>query len=124
MKSSNPIFIIYSRKDTIDYYKKKEYNFMKKLTAIQEKAMVFMKAQIDEARKQNIDLKKTKKIDLQHAQEILNAQNGIVFSPGGDCTIRTLRALEKMGLIEILCDNSGIGTGFGAFPSVVRVLNY
>ena len=39
-------------------------------------------------------------------------------------TVRTLRKLENIGLIKILEDNSGIGTGFGAFPSKVKVLNY
>ena len=56
--------------------------------------------------------------------EIADAQKGIVYTPGGKVTIRTLRKLEHMGLIEILEDNSGVGTGFGAFPSKVRVLNY
>lgn len=57
-------------------------------------------------------------------QGILDAQNGIVYSQGGDCSILTLKALERRGLIEILEDNTGIGTGFGAFPSKVRVLDY
>ena len=97
---------------------------MKKLTPLQVETMEFLKAQIDEAREQHIDLKKTKKRDMGRAQEIIDAQNGIVYSQGGNCTIRTLRALEKRGLIEVLLDNSGIGTSLGAFPSKVKVLNY
>lgn len=53
-----------------------------------------------------------------------HAQNGIVYTQRGNCTIRTLRALEKKGLIEILEDNSGIGTSLGACPSKIKVLNY
>ena len=56
--------------------------------------------------------------------KILDAQNGIVYTQGGNCTIRTLRALEKYGLIEVLEDNSGIGICGGAFPSKIKVLNY
>ena len=97
---------------------------MKKLTAIQMDTLEFCKRQIDEARKQKIDITKVKKKDYAMAKKILDAQNGIVYTQGGDCTIRTLRALEKDGLIEILEDNSGIGTGVGAFPSKIKILNY
>ena len=55
--------------------------------------------------------------------KIIDAQKGIVYTQGGNVTIRTLKKLEEIGLIEILEDNSGIGTGFGAFPSKVRLLN-
>lgn len=84
-----------------------------KLSKAQMKTMDFLKKQVDEARKSNSNDKR-----------ILDAQNGIVLSPGGNVTIRTLRKLEELGLIEILEDNSGIGTGVGAFPSVVKLLNY
>ena len=97
---------------------------MKQLTPLQAETMEYLKAQIDEARAQHIDMQKVKKRDLYHAKEILDAQNGIVYSQGGNCTIRTLRALEQRGLIEVLLDNSGIGTCRVAFPSKVKVLNY
>ena len=97
---------------------------MKKLTPLQEETMEYCKRQIDEARKQHIDLKKVKKRDYQAAVSTIVAQNGMVYTQGGDCTIRTLRSLEKMGLIEVIEDNSGIGTGVGAFPSKIKVLNY
>ena len=64
------------------------------------------------------------KEDYANAQKILEAQKSIVYTPGENVTVRTLRKLENIGLIEILEDNSGIGTGFGAFPSKVKVLNY
>lgn len=95
-----------------------------KLTKLQKETLDFCKRQIDEARKQVIDIKKINKRELQAAQRILDAQNGIVISPGGNCTIKTLRKLEELGLLEIIQDNSGIGTGFGAFPSIVKILNY
>lgn len=97
---------------------------MKKLTAVQKETMEFCKAQIDEARKQRIDITKVKKKEQAAAQKILDAQNGIVYTQGGNCTIRTLKVLEDMGLIEVLEDNSGIGMGAGAFPSKVKILNY
>lgn len=97
---------------------------MKKLTPLQEETMEYCKRQIDEARKQHIDLKKVKKRDYQAAVSTIEAQNGMVYTQGGDCTIRTLRSLEKMGLIEVIEDDSGIGTGVGAFPSKIKVLNY
>ena len=97
---------------------------MKKLTPLQEETMEYCKRQIDEARKQHIDLKKVKKRDNKAAVSTIEAQNGMVYTQGGDCTIRTLRSLEKMGLIEVIEDNSGIGTGVGAFPSKIKVLNY
>ena len=95
-----------------------------KLTKVQKETLEFCKHQIDEARKQIIELKKVKKRDLMHAKQILDAQNGIVLTQGGNCNIKTLRKLEELGLLEIIQDNSGIGTGFGAFPSVVKILNY
>ena len=95
---------------------------MSNLTRVQLETLEFCKRQIDEARKQNIDTSKAKK--RGSAKEILDAQNGIVYTQGGNCTIRTLRVLEKHGLIEILEDNSGIGTSGGAFPSKVKILNY
>lgn len=97
---------------------------MKKLTKLQLETMEFCTKQIDEARKQNIDISKVKKREYVSVQRTIEAQNGIVYTPGGRCTIRTLKALEEQGLIEILEDNSGIGTGFGAFPSKIKVLNY
>ena len=97
---------------------------MKKLTPVQIETMEFCKRQIDEARNQNIDLTKVKKKDYASAKRILDAQNGIVYTQGGNCTIRTLRVLEKYGLIEILEDNSGIGICGGAFPSKIKILNY
>lgn len=95
-----------------------------KLTPVQKETIEFCKHQIDEARKQVIDIKKVKKRDLMQVNQILDAQNGIVYTPGGKCTIKTLRKLEELGLLEIIEDNSGIGTGFGAFPSKVKILNY
>ena len=97
---------------------------MKKLTPLQIETMNFCKKQIDEARKQHIDLTKINKRDYVAAKRTLDAQNAIVYTQGGKCTIRTLRALEKYGLIEILEDNSGIGICGGAFPSKIKVLNY
>ncbi len=97
---------------------------MSKLTKVQAETMEFCRKQIDEARKQTIDVTKIKKRDYVTAKQILDAQNGIVYTQGGNCTIRTLKILEQRGLIEILEDNSGIGTGAGAFPSKIRVLDY
>lgn len=97
---------------------------MKKLTKVQLETLEFCKKQIDEARAQEIDISKVKKKDYRSANEIIEAQNGIVYTQGGNCTTRTLKALENRGLIEILEDNSGIGTGFGAFPSKIKILNY
>ncbi len=97
---------------------------MKKLTPIQEETMAFCKKQIDEARAKVIDLKKVKKSDMYSVQRIFDAQEGAVYTQGGDCTSRTLKALEARGLIEIIEDQSGVGTGFGAFPSKVKILNY
>lgn len=88
---------------------------MYKLTPTQVETMRFCKKQIDEARKNE-----NPKAD----QTTLDARNGIVYTQGGNCTMRTLKKLEQLGLIEVLEDNSGIGTGFGAFPSKVKVLNY
>ena len=97
---------------------------MKKLTPIQKETMDYCKKQIDDARRQVIDITKVKKRDYASTKKILDAQNGIVYTQGGKCTIRTLKVLERYGLIEILLDNSGIGTSQGAFPSMVKVLNY
>lgn len=97
---------------------------MAKLTPLQKETMEYLKTQIDAARQQSIDIKNVNKRDSITVSKILDAQSGIVYTPGGNVTIRTLRKLENMGLIEILEDNSGIGTGFGAFPSKVKVLNY
>lgn len=97
---------------------------MPKLTKVQQETIDFCKLQIDDARKQTIDLKKVKKKDLKRAKEIIDAQNGIVYTQGGNCTIRTLNKLSELGLLEVLEDNSGIGMGRGAFPSKVRILNY
>lgn len=88
---------------------------MAKLTPLQKETIAFLKMQIDEARKHPKDSKCPPKI--------IDAQKGIVYTQGGNVTIRTLKKLEEIGLIEILEDNSGIGTGFGAFPSKVRLLN-
>lgn len=95
-----------------------------KLSKVQQETIDFCKAQIDEARKQCIDLKKVKKSKLHLAKMIVDAQNGIVYTQGGNCTIRTLKKLEELGILEIIQDNSGIGTGSGAFPSIVKILNY
>lgn len=97
---------------------------MAKLTPLQKETIEYLKTQIDAARQQSIDIKNVNKRDSITVSKILDAQSGIVYTPGGNVTIRTLRKLENMGLIEILEDNSGIGTGFGAFPSKVKVLNY
>lgn len=88
---------------------------MAKLTPLQKETIAFLKMQIDEARKHPKDSK--------CPQKIIDAQKGIVYTQGGNVTIRTLKKLEEIGLIEME-DNSGIGTGFGAFPSKVRLLNY
>lgn len=97
---------------------------MKKLSPVQEETMEFCKRQIDEARTQIVDLNKVKKRELGAARIVLDAQQGIVYTQGGNCTIRTLRKLEELGLLEILEDNSGIGTGCGAFPTKVKILDY
>ena len=75
---------------------------MKKLTLVQLATMEFCKKQIDEARKENIDINNVKKKDYLRAKQILDAQNGIVYTPGGNCTIRTLKALEKYGLLKYI----------------------
>ena len=80
-----------------------------KLSKLQMETVEYCKHQIDDARLKGNNVE---------------AQNGIVLSPGGKCTIRTLKALEKKGLLEVVEDNSGIGTSFGAFPSKVKILNY
>ncbi len=97
---------------------------MTKLTKVQKETMDFCIAQIDEARKYRIKIAKIKKREQATAKRIIDAQNAIVYTQGGNCTIRTLNALEQLGLLEILEDNSGIGTGGGAFPSKVKILNY
>lgn len=97
---------------------------MNKLTSVQAETLAFCRKQIDEARKQVIDITKVKKKDYADAKKVLDAQSGIVYTQGGNCSICTLRKLEKIGLIKVIEDNSGIGTGAGAFPSKVQVLNY
>lgn len=97
---------------------------MYKLIPLQKETMAFLKAQIDQARSHSINFENVGKENYENAQKILEAQKGIVYTPGGNVTVRTLRKLENIGLIKILEDNSGIGTGFGAFPSKVKVLNY
>ena len=88
---------------------------MKKLTPLQAETMEFCQAQVDEARRRGAEVTD---------RRILDAQKGIVYTQGGLCTIRTLRVLERYGLLEVLEDNSGIGTSHGAFPSKVRLLRY
>ncbi len=90
-----------------------------KLTKQQRAALDYCKNEIDKARA--TDLSAFGKKDAFKRKTIEDAQQGIVLSPA---SIITLRNLEAKGLIEIVTDNSGIGTGMGAFPSVVRVLNY
>ena len=97
---------------------------MPKLTPVQQETMEFCKKQIDDARNHPIDTIHLKKKDYALTQKLLDAQNGIVYTQGGNCSIRTLKKLEKLGLLEILEDNSGIGTGYGAFPCKVKILNY
>ena len=98
---------------------------MLKLTKLQAETMEYCKKQIDEARKLTEDDLKKRKKDKQDISKIIDAQNGIVYTQGGDCTSRTLRALDKKGLLTILLDNSGIGMGGGgAFPSKVQILDY
>ena len=98
---------------------------MTKLSPLQQETMDFCKQQIDEAREQFIDLSKVNKRDYYQAKKICDAQQGIVYTQGGRCTIRTLRKLEKLGLLEVLEDHSGVGlAGGGAFPSKVKILNY
>ena len=81
---------------------------MLKLTKLQAETMEYCKKQIDEARKLTEDDLKKRKKDKQDISKIIDAQNGIVYTQGGDCTSRTLRALEKKGLLTILLDNSGV----------------
>lgn len=95
-----------------------------KLTPVQQETMDYCKKQIDEARAQSVDLPKAKKREYARVKEIVDAQNGLVYTQGGSCTIRTLKKLESLGLLEVVEDNSGIGMGCGAFPSKVRILNY
>lgn len=97
---------------------------MVKLSRVQAETMEFCKRQIDEARAQKVDITHMSKREAASAKQLIDAQNGIVYTQGGNCTIRTLRKLEQLGLIEVLEDNSGIGMGTGAFPSKVKVLNY
>ena len=96
---------------------------MKKLTRVHKETMDFCIRQIEEARRQTLDMSKANK-GGPVAQSIIDARNGIVYTQGGNCTIRTLRALEKKGLIEVLEDNSGIGTAAGAFPSKIKVIGF
>ena len=97
---------------------------MKKLTKFQEEMMEICYNQIDEARRQVFDISKVDGRNRSSYQTLLDKQHGIIYI-GGKYTIRTLRALQSKGLIEILEDNSGIGMGeLGAFPSKIQVLNY
>ncbi|SFQ35742.1 hypothetical protein SAMN02910358_01735 [Lachnospiraceae bacterium XBB1006] len=95
-----------------------------RLSKVQVETIEYCKRQIDEAR--GYDEIALKKISLQsqHYKQIQDAKEGIVYTQGGNCTSRTLKALEKQGLLKILEDNSGIGCGAGAFPSKVQLLNY
>ena len=87
------------------------------LTKAQQKALDYCKTEI--ARARMIDLSTISKKELAKAQRIIDAQNGIVLCPA---SIIALRNLEEKGYIKIITDNSGIGTGGGAFPSVVQVI--
>jgi len=93
---------------------------MKKITPLQEATMAFLKDQIEDAKR----CVKKSPTDKNQSLRVEEALHGIVYSQGGNCTIRTLKALEKKGLIIILEDNSGIGTSLGAFPSKVKVIGY
>ena len=97
---------------------------MTKLTPLQKETMDYCKKQIDDARKRDIDFSRVSKRDKHDVAKIIDAQNGIVYTQGGRCTIRTLRALEEKGLLKVLDDQTGVGTGYGAFPSKVEILNY
>lgn len=88
-----------------------------KLTEVQLETMEYCKSKIDEARRIYDE-------DPTQSKEVIDAKNGIVYTQGGRCTSRTLRALEKKGLLVLLEDNSGIGTACGAFPSKVKILDY
>lgn len=87
------------------------------LTKAQQKALDYCKTEIAKARM--VDLSTMSKKELAQAKRIADAQNGIVLCPA---SIITLRNLEEKGYIKIVLDNSGIGTGSGAFPSVVQVI--
>ena len=93
---------------------------MYKLTPLQKETMAFLKAQIDEARSHSINFENMGKEDYANAQKILEAQKGIVYTPGGNVTVRTLRKLENVGLIKILEDNSGIGIRYNKFRKLKR----
>ena len=97
---------------------------MPNLTPVQQETMEYCKKQIDDARKCEVDIIHPTKKDSISIKKLLDAQKGIVYTQGGNCSIRTLKKLEKLGLLEILEDNSGIGTGYGAFPCKVKILNY
>ncbi len=70
-----------------------------KLSKLQYETMQFLRTKLDEGSKNEL------------------------YTQGEKCTIRTLRSLEKIGLIEVIEDNSGIGICGGAFPSKVRVID-
>lgn len=93
---------------------------MGKLTPLQEETMEFLKDQIKDAKR----CIKEGSIGKNQSLRLEEAIHGIVYTQGGNCNIRTLKALEKKGLIIVLEDNSGIGTSLGAFPSKVKVLGY
>lgn len=56
-----------------------------KLSKLQYETMEFLRMKLDEGSKNEL------------------------YTQGGKCTIRTLKSLEKIGLIEVIEDNSGIG---------------
>ncbi len=91
---------------------------MAKLSTVQKETMEFCIKQVQEARR----CIREGKVNDSQTFNINEAAQGIVYTQGGNCTIRTLRSLEKKGFLEVLEDNSGIGTAAGAFPSKVKVL--
>lgn len=70
-----------------------------KLSKLQYETMQFLRMKLDEGSKNEL------------------------YTQGGECTIRTLRSLEKIGLIKVIEDNSGIGISGGVFPSKVRIID-
>lgn len=70
-----------------------------KLSKLQYETMQFLRMKLDEGSKNEL------------------------YTQGGKCTIRTLKSLEKIGLIKVIEDNSGIGICGGAFPSKVRIID-
>lgn len=70
-----------------------------KLSKLQYETMQFLRMKLDEGSKNEL------------------------YTQGGECTIRTLKSLEKIGLIKVIEDNSGIGISGGVFPSKVRIID-